>query len=167
MRLLSSIRIVRISLALAVTFWMAGAGCMLGCQNMASATTLSDVATQPDAPGLIESGDACASSQSHHCCSKHGGHAAAKARARAETAQSATTEPAMAPTPETMIDCPLAINATAALSKFGSDQSSVASLPITGRTSLSDLQERAKAFARPQRLPNRGHTHLRCCVFLI
>src|ERR1043166_4013538 len=77
----------------------------VGLPKQASATTLSDVATQPDAPGLIESGDACASSQSHHCCSKHGGHAAAKARARAETAQRATTEPAMAPTPETLIDC--------------------------------------------------------------
>jgi hypothetical protein len=167
MRFLSSIRIVRLSLALAVAFWMAGAGCLLGCQNMASAATLSEVATQQDTPQLIDSGDACASSQSHHCCGKHRGHSAAKTTARAERAETATTEPALAATPETMIDCPLAINATAALSKFGSDQSSVALLPISGRTSLSVLQERTKAFARPLRLPNRGHTHLRYCVFLI
>lgn len=168
MRFLSSIRIIRIVLALAVAFWMAGAGCMLGCQNMASAATLSEAATQPEAPGLVESGDACAASQSHHCCGKHRAHSAAKTTPRAATVEeAATTERALAPTPETTIDCPLAINATAALSKFGSDQASVALLPVSGRTSLSDLQERAKAFARPLRLPNRGHTHLRCCVFLI
>src|SRR4051794_35935581 len=103
MRLLSSIRIVRISLALAVAFWMAGAGCMFGgCQNMASAATLSEVATQQTAPELIDSGDACASNKSHHCCSKHRGHAAAKTTARMQRAETATTEPALAPTPDTM-----------------------------------------------------------------
>src|SRR5512132_1296833 len=37
MRFLSSIRIVRVSLALAVALWMAGFGCLLGCENMVSA----------------------------------------------------------------------------------------------------------------------------------
>jgi hypothetical protein len=66
-----------------------------------------------------------------------------------------------------MTDCPLAVTATAALSKAGSDQASAA-LPDSSESAvLANPPEQTIAFTRPLRLPNRGHTYLRCCVFLI
>jgi len=64
------------------------------------------------------------------------------------------------------MDCPMAVNASAALSKAQNDDTSVALLPAAGEL-LSPATEQLRALAPPLRLPNRGHTYLRCCVFLI
>ena len=73
-----------------------------------------------------------------------------------------------APAPrEMMKDCPLGVNATAVTSKNsnhlpGPGRVPVAALPVIENTTqhlhISDVCEY---------LPNRGPTHLRCCVFLI
>ena len=167
MRFLSSIRIVRVSLALTVALWMAGFGCLLGCENMESAAASNDVISHENASTIVASGEACASMQSHHCCGKHAAHSAPKATTKKNSNETASLVPALAGIPGLMIDCPLAVNAAAALSKAGSDQSNAALVPVGGRTFLSDSSAPASAFLRPLRLPNRGHTHLRCCVFLI
>jgi hypothetical protein len=167
MRFLSSIRIVRVSLALAVALWMAGAGCMLGCGNMVSAATSSDVVSHENTSTIVATGGACASMQSHHCCAKHRAQSAPKASAKTHSDQTTSLVPALAGIPGSMMECPLAVNAAAALSKAGSDQSNAALVAVSGRTFLSDSPAQASAFVRPLRLPNRGHTHLRCCVFLI
>jgi hypothetical protein len=176
MRLLSSMRIVRVVLALAVALWMAGAGCMLGCENMVSAVAASEHHLTASAPIIVATGEACASMHSHDCCAKRGAKSASKAATRlAKTANppieiapasgTVAAEPGVSSSP--MMDCPLAVNATAALSKPRQDQSSTA-LPSDSVTpSVSITIERSTAFARPLRLPNRGHTYLRCCVFLI
>jgi hypothetical protein len=66
-----------------------------------------------------------------------------------------------------MVDCPLAVNATAALSKARPDESG-ADLPLTrAADNFSDVQEQLTALTPPSLLPNRGHTYLRCCVLLI
>jgi hypothetical protein len=66
-----------------------------------------------------------------------------------------------------MMDCPLAVNARAALSKAKPDTSRTA-LPHTRASArLPLLREQATALSPPTLLPNRGHTYLRCCVFLI
>ena len=196
MRFLSSIRIVRVSLALAVALWMAGAGCMLGCENMMTVAASNDVASSPaSSPAIVVSGEVCASKRSHDCCAKGGAHSASKA-AKAisrklqfvpdahrkistpakdnlklvEQWPAGTTPsllPALGATFPTMVDCPLAVNATAALSKAGPDDSNVALPSPSERSSLSNLPEQVSSFAQPLRLPNRGHTYLRCCVFLI
>jgi hypothetical protein len=197
MRLLSSIRIVRVSLALAVAFWMAGAGCMLGCDNMVAAASSPEVATPADSPTIVATGEACASMQSHDCCAKRGRHSVSKptAKVAAKTKSELVAEshrhipaeannkldsrgpwntettssfaPALNATPVTMIDCPLAVNATAVLSKVGSDDSHVALPSSAEPATLVNPLEQTSAIARPLRLPNRGHTYLRCCVFLI
>ena len=166
MRSISSIRIIRMTLALAVALWMAGAGCMLGCENMVSAATSTGVASHETTPILVASAEACASMQSHHCCAKRGAGSAAKTTPKASINETATFVSSATAVPGTMMDCPLAVNAAAALSKAGSDQSIVALPAATERISLSDSHEHAVAFARPLRLPNRGHTYLRLCVFL-
>jgi len=173
MRLLSSIRILRLGLALAVALWMAGAGCMLGCENMVSAVAASDLHPTTKGSELIVSGDACASMHGHDCCAKRSGKSvaqsakkSAQAHARVEHAQAATTSQFEA-TSSGMFDCPLAINANAALTKSRPDQSSVVSLSPGLTPSVSNAGEQTTALARPLRPPNRGHTYLRCCAFLI
>jgi len=183
MRLLPSIRIVRVGLALAVALWMAGAGCLLGCENMVSAAAAngSESAaislTATNSLATVAAGDACASMQSHDCCARHGAKPAANSTSKSAS-QSAAESKTPAPTSvtgavelratsSTMRDCPLAVNATAALSKTKPDTSRTA-LPNTSASARFPLlQEQATALSPPHLLPNRGHTYLRCCVFLI
>ena len=186
MRFLSSIRIVRVALALAVAFWMAGAGCMLGCENMVAAAAANEAMSPANsshganASAVVVSGDACASMHSHDCCARHGAKPAAQAAAKpaAPSKSAANSKNAALPSvtgvvaglaapSSTMMDCPLAVNARAALSKARPDQSSSA-LPLTrANEALPHLQEHTTALLPPLVLPNRGHTYLRCCVFLI
>jgi len=176
MRLFSSIRIIRASLALSVAFWMAGAGCLLGCQNMVSAAASSEVASPLTSAAIVVSGEACASTHSHDCCAKGNGHSAAKALTKpisdkgqltADSGQDIALDSVFPPISPSMMDCPLAVNATAVLSKARPDQSNVALPSQSGLVSLSNPSEHTSAFARPLRLPNRGHTYLHCCSFLI
>ena len=181
MRSLSSIRIVRVSLALAVALWMAGAGCMLGCGKMMTAEASSEVTAPASSSTIVAAGSACASMHSHDSCPKHRAHSAAKvpakplsdklqfvAGARKQVLGETNDElNFVGQSPATMMDCPLAVNATAALSKAGSDQANIALPSSSARASLPNSPEQTRAFARPLRLPNRGHTYLRCCVFLI
>jgi hypothetical protein len=179
MRFLSSIRIVRVSLALAVALWIAGAGCMLGCENMVSAATAAEIASSANSTAIVVTGEACASMQSHDCCAKRNAHSAAKAVTKPTTDKgqfvadsgkeiaSDSVFPALGGTLPTMRDCPLAVNATAVLSKARPDQSNIALPSRSEIVSLSNPPEQTSAFARPLRLPNRGHTYLHCCSFLI
>ena len=166
MRFFSSIKVVRVSLALAVALWMAGAGCMLGCGGMVGAAA-SGVVSSVTPPAVV-TGEACASMQSHDCCAKHGAHSAAKAAAKSQTEETTSfIVPSLAGTFPTMMDCPLAVNAAAELSNPRLDHSNVALLSSSATASLPNSLGQKNGFARPLRLPNRGHTYLRCCVFLI
>ena len=167
MRFFSSIKVARVSLALAVALWMAGAGCMLGCGGMVSAAASAVVSSSVTPPAVV-TGEACASMQSHDCCAKHGAHSAAKAAAKSQTEETTSfIVPSLAGTFPTMMDCPLAVNAAAELSNTRLDHSSVALPSSSAVASLQNSLEQKNGFARPLRLPNRGHTYLRCCVFLI
>ncbi len=165
-------RIVRVSLALAVAFWMAGAGCMVGCENMVMAAAPSEAASPASSPGIVVTGEACASMQSHDCCAKRGAHSAPKADhpksvGQGNTKTTSSLALALTATFPTMMDCPLAVNATAVLSKAEPDDSNVALPSSSEGASLSNSAQQITALGRPLRLPNRGHTYLRCCVFLI
>ena len=102
---------------------------MLGCENMASAATLNTGNRRGEVMATMVSGDACASAQSHDCCAKH------RARLEVETSHtksnvSTDTSELIGNSAPSMIDCPLALNATAAISKPGSDQASVAVVTV-------------------------------------
>ena len=178
MRHFSSISIIRVTLAVAVALWMAGAGCLLGCENAVTAASTNDEQTSEL---LAVSGEACGA-HSASCCAKHG--AKTKSRVNAQhgskspkseltlagpIAQSSARPQTLSfgPGPASMMDCPLAVNATAALSKGGADHATVGpELTNTNELLLNSLEQRP-ALIPPLRLPNRGHTYLRCCVFLI
>jgi hypothetical protein len=173
MRLLSSVRVVRVVLALAVAFWMAGAGCLLGCQSMLVAASSAGT-IHAGSPTIIASGAACASMHSHDCCAKHGGKRASTSSTQPTSANSKDPQPATAAvtadlsaTSGSMMDCPLAMNATAALSKAKPDQSGSELLLTRTNNFIPLLRQQVSALSPLARLPNRGHTYLRCCVFLI
>jgi hypothetical protein len=178
-------RIVRIVLAVTVALWMAGAGCMLGCENNVAAAAASSETQQFTSSTIVASGDACAA-HSRDCCarhrsanesthgSKHGvepatnpalksGKSAAKPADRSASALASSLET----TPSNMDSCPLAVNATAALSKVGREHSNSVYAVTPVNASLSNSTFPTIALSPPLRLPNRGHTYLHCCVFLI
>ena len=140
---------------------MAGAGCLLGCGNM----TAMAAAPAPDATVVVAANDSCAAMHGHDCCAK-----------RSRTAPQVSAQDSVANEDVTAVegdgissgamDCPMAVNASAALSKAQNDDTSVALLPAAGEI-LSHATEQLRPLAPPLRLPNRGHTYLRCCVFLI
>lgn len=175
MKVVTSVRIVRVGLAFAVAFWMAGAGCLLGCENMLSAAAAAPAATS--SLTVIAAEDACASMHAHDCCAKHGrkatAHSASKPASKPAVASkfpastSNTRAVELSATYSTMMDCPLAVNATAALSKAKPDTSKVILAHSPAVATVPQLKEHATALFSRHLLPNRGHTYLRHCVFLI
>ena len=156
MSLLFSNRVVRLLLAFSISIWMAG-GCLFGCSNSAIAADVVEEAVQ-----TTEAGESCHAMQSHHRAGKE-----PKKQAVRNLRQPAGL-PSFAPGPhDSMKDCPLALNSTAATSKNSTQA------PDPGRTPVAVLPSFEKQTASADNasvvsfLPNRGPTHLRCCVFLI
>jgi len=171
MRSVSSIRIVRVTLALTVALWMAGAGCMLGCENMVSAAASNNALAGPNSLTIVAAGDVCASGRAKACCLNHGSKIGARSAAKSTTTRSASDTPLpreMDALPSSMMgSCPLAVNATAALSRAKQDQSSSVLTVNPAIEFLASSPEQTIPLSPIPRLANRGRTYLRCCVFLI
>ena len=136
---LFSNKAVRLLLAVSVSIWMAG-GCMFGCAN----STMGAEMTQ-SREKVIDAGMSC----------------------HAKHSQAAGT-PSFVPTPQGMMnECPLVVNSTAVTSKNSTH------VPDPGRGPIAALPSFEKQVAHTDNLlvapfrPDRGPTHLRCCVFLI
>lgn len=169
MRSLGSIRIVRVTLALAVAFWMAGAGCLLGCESMIAAASSGEPQSQFSDLTVVASGDACASMRSHDCCAKRNKHAQTSHSTTPATDATSTSAFALVlgHTPTSMRECPLAVTATAVLSKTNHNPSAGPLLLARPSGFIPQVEEQTRPLSQQIRLPNRGHTYLRCCVFLI
>jgi hypothetical protein len=165
----SSIRIVRIALALTVALWMAGAGCLLGCENMVSAAGSNNGAAAPSSLTIVAAGDVCSSAHAKDCCAKHGSKVGARPAAKSTTsALAGALLPEVGAVPSSIMDnCPLAVNASAALSKAKQDQPSSVLTASPAGAFLSNTPDQTIAFSTRPQLANRGPTYLRCCVFLI
>ena len=171
----TSMKIFRAGIALSLVFWVAGLGCVFGCESLATSapgiTAAEHHLGQPDATTIV-SGDSCASRADHSCCAKH--RAASRHRKTTDKATSAPDIRSSLVTSSLMLDmaggvvhqCPLALNTRALASKARSDESTTfiafqpASLPLVSVGQLT-------VPSAPAFLNNRGHTYLRCCVFLI
>lgn len=154
----------RLLLAVSVSVWMAG-GCLFGCSN--NEVLAADV--KPDDSSAAVSGDSCNRSRQHDCCTRPNAQKPKpqKSKTIARRQNPATDASALTSLPHSMKDCALMTNATAVTSK------SNGSLPDPGHSSVAVLpaikHTTQQAEFKPVRsyLPNRGPTHLRCCVFLI
>ncbi len=143
MSLLFSNKAVRLLLSVGVSIWMAG-GCLFGCATSA-------IGAEPAKENAVEHAPGCHVPK----------HATSKPNPIAGVAY-------FVPGPgDLMKDCPLGVNATAAISKSSAHvpepgRGPVAALPSFEKQTLHTEYARVVPF-----LHNRGSTHLQCCVFLI
>jgi len=134
---------------------MAGAGCLLGCSNAVHASPQNS----KDEVNTVVADGSCAAKHSHDCCAK-----------KKKTAASSETEllvPEIKAGPGSMKDCPLAINASAVVSKARSDRSKgtlARDVPVVVREQSNRF---SNSTSNDPVILNRGPTYLRCCVFLI
>lgn len=167
---------LRFCLVSILSLGIAGAGCMFGCQDMMAATSIGTDASAvgPASLATVVAGDACASSSSHDCCAKKKAYAQSKTqnantRVSLKLATQLLQSESLKPSPSSGgRECPLALSRAVAIAKAtGSNQSvdSVATAPSAPVVADSPAQH--IALSPLARLPNRGHTYLRCCVFLI
>lgn len=139
MNLFFSMKAVRLLSAISISIWMAG-GCLFTCSGGVMAAE-----PEPEA------------SSSKVVVASHNCHAT---RSRAGTS--------FAPAPRgTIKDCPLAVSAVAATAKNSSHLQDLGRSPVSALSLIPDRAEQSDISAAVAYVPNRGPTHLRCCVFLI
>jgi len=177
----SSSKIVRFLLAPLLSLWVAGAGCMLGCEGMVAAAAAGAIEQNralhsEHSSTIVASGHACSSggssaassdevNRSHSCCKK--GSTEVKPKAQRVSPGAATLIEFGASSSGTMKDCPLAGSKEAVATKSRRGEASAS--PAVAHSYLPPqkfLAQPTPLSALPL-LPNRGHTYLRCCVFLI
>jgi hypothetical protein len=171
----SSARTVRLLLAPLLSLWVAGAGCMLGCEGMVSAAagTGTSIAEHSDhGATIVASGHACSSGEtnrSHDCCKTKSAQTNSE---EPEVGNTAAANPAAAlislaeSSSGVMGNCPFAVSRAAIIAKTRNGD--VSNSPVLGHVVLpSRSVAQTVSLSSPLRLPNRGHTYLRCCVFLI
>ena len=136
---LFSNKAVRLLLAVSVSIWMAG-GCMFGCANSASGAE----AAQSSEKTIVAV---------HSCHAKHSPLAGV---------------PSFVPAPrEMMTECPLVVTSTAVTSKNSTHVPDPGRGPVAALPSFEKQIEITDNTLVAPFLPDRGPTHLRCCVFLI
>ncbi len=172
---LSSVKLIRYVLVPTLSLWIAGAGCMLGCEGMVAAAASRSVGAASHSNhslSIVASGHACSSAKSHECCAKNKDEAGPKShslKSYSSYSKDTGNTPLVAPDRSSsgMMNCPLAVGRVAAAAKARSvDASDSAALPASPFAADTSHEQTAR-LSTPLRLPNRGHTYLRCCVFLI
>ena len=156
---LFSNKALRLLLSLTVSIWMAG-GCLFGCANSAMGAEAAHVSEN-----VIDPGNSCHAKRSHDCCS------AAKPKPEKRVASNLKQlagVPSFVPGPRGMMnECPLVVNSTAVTSKNSTQVPDPASEPVAALPSFEKQTDYTDNTPVVSFLPNRGPTHLRCCVFLI
>jgi hypothetical protein len=157
---------MRLLLSISVSIWMAG-GCLFGCSGTVVAADLeAGNSTQSVVAG--ESCHAAAAAPSHDCCAAKKPAKKKPAKKIASNTRQPQGLPAFMPAPRGMMkDCPLVVNGTAATSKNSGHVVDPGHAPVATLPLIETNLEQSKVNLVKSILPNRGPTHLRCCVFLI
>ena len=163
--------------------WLAGAGCLLGCEGTITAVAaqaLNRSTSSPHGASIVAEGDVCSSTEGHGCCKK----AARKTRTESATQNTSQTvsnratesnvvatgtssENRLAELPGSgMRACPFAVSRALAVAKVHDGQTS-ATASVSHSTAGAIVRERTLSLSTLSPMPNRGHTYLRCCAFLI
>ena len=168
-----SFRTWRSMLAMTLTLWCAGAGCLL--VSYAHGATMSSVAGAEEQNAKTNSLPAPAVMDSHACCkarpsAKH--QAPSPRQAQAETAPAplrveAGLPATPAPSGDAMSCCPLTSGSLAVPSRSQSNDEQDRTAAAGNKQAPIHNHTRPASPARPLRLPNQNQTYLRCCVFLI
>ena len=116
-----------------------------------------------DSAITVESGESCHAERSHDCCAtQHPKKQTVRKVMQPEGVAS------FAPTPRGMMkDCPLIASATAVTAKSSTHVPDPVRVAVAVLPSFEKQIEHTNNNLVVSFLPNRGPTHLRCCVFLI
>jgi hypothetical protein len=156
---------LRSVLAFGLMFWCAGAGCMMVSYARAAAIDSSEVAGRLD-----QSMAGSMSMDAHACCkakrpSAKGHHSRAEAKSLPADFNLLTT-PSL-PTPTGVMNCcPLTSGSIVVTSRSQSNDHSAVSQQ-TDSASILFVRTDHSPLAIPLRLPNRAHSYLLDCAFLI
>jgi hypothetical protein len=147
---LTPVSIIRRVAAAALVLWMAGVGCLFGCEMGVVSESAGVEAREAAAQE-----ESCPAFAGHDCCHK--------AEARSGGGPDARQTPGHAPRTDC---CPLKSQSADPARKSG-----VADAPLAGAGTPVKLTPQTNTHAplisHRLRVPDRGSTHLRCCVFLI
>ena len=174
MKLFSPTRLVRRLAVITLAFWLAGAGCLLGCEGIAGAAPVEhhNLTSSSNQSTLIVEGDACASTEDHSCCKKKS-RAARKQPAAAPAAElfhraqpDLTSTKLNESSTSGMKACPFAISRALSVAKLRDGQMS-ATEGLSPIVPGEAVREQKLVLSTVSPLPNRGHTYLHCCSFLI
>jgi hypothetical protein len=158
---LFSNKALRLLLAISVSIWMAG-GCLFGCANTAMGAEVAQ-----SSANVVDAGNSCHAKRSHDCCS-----AAARPKTKKSVASNLKPRlagvPSFVPAPRGMMnECPLVVNSTAITSKNSTHVPDPGRAPVAALPIFEKQIEHVDHTLAASFVPNRGPTHLRCCVFLI
>ena len=175
MKLFSPIRLARKLAVITLAFWLAGAGCLLGCEGMAAAAAgeHSNLTSNSNhSSTLVVEGDACASTEGHSCCKKKSRVASKQTTAvpAAEVFQRSEGNLISTKLNESstsgMKACPFAISRALSVAKLRDGEMS-ATAGLSPMLPGQAVREQKLVLSAISPLPNRGHTYLHCCSFLI
>ena len=151
---------------------------MLGCEGMVAAAAGSDQQASTalhsaQAVTIVASGHACSSgtssshqiNTSHSCCKKDSPEV--KPKALRSSTGFATMVQSDSSSSDMMKDCPLAGSKIAVVKKNRNTETDPSPVVSHSYLSAQTFLEQTTPLSSSPRLPNRGHTYLRCCVFLI
>ena len=140
--------------AAALVLWLGGVGCLLGCEMGVVSAAAAEEQT------ATTQGDSCPAFSGHDCC-----HKADKADKTDKGDDSSTVRRIPGQTTRSNC-CPLSGQSADSARKV-----SLKDAPLVATSGLPTFTPHSHTPARliPHRsqLPDRGSTHLRCCVFLI
>lgn len=174
MKLFSPTRLARKLAVVTLAFWLAGAGCLLGCEGMAAAAHAEQsnlTSGSNNNSTLVVEGDACASTEGHSCCRKKSraagkqptGVSAAEVSQRAEL--NLTSTKLNESSTSGVKACPFAISRALSVAKLRDGQ--INAIELSPMPPLQAVTEQKLVLSAISPLPNRGHTYLHCCSFLI
>lgn len=167
MFLVASAKITRLTIAPLLALWIAGAGCLFGCE-------VKVLAAEHHPPNVVDlmaeaSGEACASSSAgHSCCAREHPNKQSSNISKDNSSEFQDVGVAILPgNPSgSMSGCPFAVNDSVLVGKrTGNEAVATNSAEVVPK----QLEPLAQVTYPPNRLrlPNRGHTYLLGCVFLI
>ena len=159
MRLFSN-KMLQLLLAVSVSIWMAG-GCLFGCANTAMGAEVSQ-----SSENVVDAGNSCHAKRSHDCCTAAKSKKP-KQRVASNLKQQLARVPFFVPSPRGMSECPLMVNSTAATANNSTHVPDPGRVPVAALPSFEKQIEHTNNTLVASFLPNRGPTHVRCCVFLI
>jgi hypothetical protein len=158
------IKASRLLLALCVSVWMAG-GCLFGCSG--SDVSAAEISNDANDSSVVVSDESCNMSRQHDCCTRPNAQKP-KAKTRRQVARSQPIDnSALTGLPHGMQDCPLMTNGTAVTVKSSGNLPDPGGASVAVLPAIKNTSEQIQFTPVRSYLPNRGPTHLRCCVFLI